>query len=291
MSPEFDILVDRAEMLAAVRAFFADRSILEVDCPAIQSFPQLDRNIDAMEVFISEKEVGYLHTSPEYAMKCLLAKGIKDIYQLSHVYRKSEKGTIHLPEFMMAEWYRIAICYLKFMEEVADFLRLFLGPLQAKWVTYESIVGHLTEEALLEKVSGKKEWGREALEELYISLALQGEKELVFVYDYPPSQGALAKTYWKEGKEVAKRFECFYKGIELANGYHELNNSEELKKRFIKINQERKLQGKEAYPLDSTFLENVGKLPDCCGVSVGFDRAMMLRCNKKSLQNFAIRDC
>ena len=126
--PQTQALRDRAKCLCLAREFFKERQILEVDTPVLASTAPVDEHIDVFQVLLPEGKFGYLHTSPEYAMKRLIAQGIGDIYQLSHVFREGEIGDRHNPEFTMAEWYRMAMNYETFIEETLEFLRLFLGP-------------------------------------------------------------------------------------------------------------------------------------------------------------------
>jgi lysyl-tRNA synthetase class 2 len=257
-----EMLRDRAEMMRRSRLFFSERGIMEVDCPTLTEAPSIDAHIDVIQ-----SDTGYLHTSPEYCMKRLLAGGIGDIYQLGHVFRKGELGCRHRPEFMMAEWYRIGMPYEQMIEETLDYIRLFIGEMPAVSITYEQA---------FQRYAGI-DYRIKTDDELNIILGTEVEPnfhDLTVLRDYPASQCALAQT---EG-EVAKRFEVYYRGIELANGYHELADALEQRRRFEASNEERLRLGKEAYPIDEPFLKALEKgLPDCCGVAVGFDRLMMVR--------------
>jgi|SRR5579872_235836 len=300
---KIQILQDRGAMLAEARAYFAARNVLEVDCPAISHAASLDVHIDLMPVLVQGGKTAYLHTSPEYGMKRLLADGIGDIYQLSHVFRDGEFGPRHNPEFTMTEWYRMGISFDAFIEEVLDFIRLFVSDLPATRISYREALlryahidyMHASIEDLrvaAQKYSAqtkesKQLWNREDLLQLLLNAAVEphlGIDSLCVFTDYPASEAALARTYWKEDEHVAERFEIYYKGVELANGYHELADPIEQRKRFEETEEMRRALGKKPLPVDEHFLKALEKgLPDCCGVAVGFDRLLLLRHSKTSL--------
>ena len=139
MSLKF-FLKERAFLLHAVRSFFAQRNILEVDCPALSEAACIDQHIDVMTVDMGGGQKGYLHTSPEYGMKQLLSCGSGDIYQLSHVFRSGDKGPLHHPEFMMIEWYREGFSFEEMIEETLDCIRLALGNLPAQTMRYKDLI-------------------------------------------------------------------------------------------------------------------------------------------------------
>jgi lysyl-tRNA synthetase class 2 len=293
-APTVDLLCDRALMLKRARAFFEERGVLEVDCCALSPRAAIDSNIDVISASVSLKEMGFLHTSPEYAMKQLLAIGSGDIYYLGHVFRQGEIGRIHNPEFAMAEWYRIGISFAQMIEETCQFLSLFLGSLPVRKISYREAfskyVGIDYTRASLPEIeraaapfspAPTKEWDRASFLHFLLTHAIEprlGRGELTVLSDYPPSEAALACVVEKNGEKVAERFEIYCEGVELTNGYHELADASELRRRFNEENEERRSQNKETYLLDEAFLKAMGKgFPDCCGVSVGFDRALMLR--------------
>lgn len=293
MSPEFpklSILKDRAQMLGRARAFFAERSLLEIDCGAMVRKAPIDSNIDCIAV---DQDQGFLHTSPEYVLKRLLAEGIGDCYFLGHVYRKGEIGHLHNPEFTMAEWYRCGFSLKDMIQETAAFLSLFFGEKPLRHLSYrkafEEYAGiDYTKEPLsgLQKLT-QSSWDRETCLHYLMSHLIEprlGQNEMTAIIDYPPSEAALACIVEKNGEEVAERFELYFEGVELTNGYHELSDADELKKRFAKINTKRALEGKKPYELDETFLSCLSRLPPCCGVALGFDRAMMLRHKIRSIK-------
>jgi len=259
------LVFDRSEMLRCVRAFFYERGFLEVDCPSLLRFPPLDSGIEVMSVSIGEEEVRYLHTSPEYAMKKLLSKGVGDIFYLGHVFRKGELGRRHHPEFTMIEWYRVGMDYGAFIEETSSLIQLFLGPLPIERLSYRDafmqFAGFDPFAAVdfpaaahrlgIEPPTKSQEWDRDAWLDLILSHAVEphlGRGSLTALLDYPASQAALARTMVCKGHLVAERFEFYHEGVELSNGYHELADGAELRSRFEKENKNRESLGKEAYP-------------------------------------------
>jgi lysyl-tRNA synthetase class 2 len=299
-------LHDRSKMLEKARAFFKERSVLEVDTPLISASASVDLHIDLIPCLDAQGQWRYLHSSPEYGMKRLLSQGIGDIFQLSHVFRQGEQGQKHNPEFMMAEWYRCGLSFTQMMEETCDFIRLFLGSLPSRTTTYKQAFQFFTEidyetanrESLLSYLQEREvplyegilAEGKDALLNQILGTFIEphlGQEELCVLAYYPSTQAALAKTITLEsGEQVAERFEIYYRGVELANGYHELANPLEQHQRFIEANAGRIKLKKEALPIDHHFLSALEKgLPDCCGVAVGFDRLMMLRHQASSISD------
>lgn len=298
-------LRDRAYMLRQSRLFFDQRNVLEVDCPIITAGASVDAHIDLIPVTYHRNEIRYMHSSPEYGMKRLLSEGIGDIYQLSHVFRDGECGVKHNPEFMMAEWYRLEFTLEQMIEDTVNYIRLFLGDLPYKVFSYretfQNYAGldyvHMSEEELLDYIKVQQipfyenvqEEGKDALLNLILGTEIEpklGQGELYVLAYYPSTQAALAKKLQLGEEQVAERFEVYYQGIELANGYHELTDAVEQRQRFNEANEMRIALGKEALPIDEYFLQALAKgIPDCCGVAVGFDRLMMLRHHEKKLAN------
>lgn len=250
----------------------------------------IDANIDCLSV---ENGTAFLHTSPEYALKRLLSEGVGDCYFLGHVFRKDELGALHNPEFTMVEWYRLGFSFLDMIQETAEFLFLFFGKLPVSFISYreafQKYVGIDYKDTSLEKLQSlvNEDWSRSECLHFLLSQKIEpnlGSGELTALIDYPPEEAALAKTEIVNGETVAKRFEIYSEGVELANGYDELADSDELEKRFLKTNKDRKSQGKEEYILDKKFLTSLKTLPDCCGVALGFDRALMLNMKQKSIK-------
>ncbi len=292
-----EILRDRAHMLLLARAFFAKRGVIEVDCPILSFVADIDAHIDPITALYNQRDTCYLHPSPEYGMKRLLSEGIGDIYQLSHVFRDGEYSNKHNPEFMMAEWYRQGFAFTDLIEETFDFIRLFLGDLPAAIISYRDVFKRYagfdyvkaTTADLLAYIQAKnipsyaniENEGKDALLNLILGVEIEpklGKEGLLALAYYPSTQAALAKTLSIQDELVAERFEIYYKGIELCNGYHELTDALEQRKRITEGNEARIKLGKKALPIDENFLQALEKgLPDSCGVAVGFDRLMMLR--------------
>lgn len=310
-----EILRDRAKQLAAVRAFFAGRCVCEVDTPLLSRGAALDAHIDLFATDEGAGKLRYLHSSPEFAMKRLLAEGMGDIYQLAHVYRFGEVSPKHQPEFTMLEWYRVGMSFNDFMDETLDLLRVILGPLPKQHLTYAGALKrytnldlfHSSNEELMQflKNQGVHSYSeqnanplnhRDDLLNQILGLFIEpnlgwdegdpgkNSPALTIFSHYPASQAALARTTMQEGNVVAERFEVYSQGLELANGYHELADYQEQKQRFDETNQLRLALGKNPLPIDTFFLDALKKgLPDCCGVAIGFDRLMMLRHKMNSI--------
>lgn len=301
---KISVLKDRAEMFSKARRFFSERKVMEVDCPLLSPYASVDEHIDLIPVIYAGKDKRYLHSSPEYGMKRLIAGGIGDIYQLSHVFRDGEYSLKHNPEFTMAEWYRMGFTFEQMIAETIDFIRLFLGDLPCKSMTYKETFFNFTKidytKATLEELRSYIHYAgmdqihstagedRDGLLNIILGLIIEpqlGRDELFVLTHYPASQAALAQTVSHGDEKVAERFEVYFKGIELCNGYHELANADEQRARFIEANKQRvDTFGKEALPIDENFLKALENgFPECCGVAVGFDRLMMLKHKKRAL--------
>lgn len=282
----------RACLLADIRTFFADRKVLEVETPVLSRFGNVDPNIDSMRIDAARPR--YLRTSPEYAMKRLLAAGHRDIYELGRVFRSGEKGRHHNPEFTMLEWYRAGMVYLDLAIEVVDLVR-FCGhgafdDWEIRRVDYRSLFLEQTgldpwfcseteladchsERGLVAGPMSQAEWLDLVMAEI-IQPALPG-KQFTILYDYPPEQAALSRI--REGDPpVAERFEVFLGQSELANGYQELTNAEEQLRRFQSESRQRQQQGQDEVPLDLGLVEALRDgMPECSGVALGVDRLLM----------------
>lgn len=278
---------------------------MEVDCPCLSERASVDVHIDLIEARFQGKVPCYLHSSPEYPMKRLLAQGIGDIYQLSHVFRDGEVGKKHNPEFMMAEWYRVGFSFDQLIAETLDFVRLFLGPLPGAVLSYRETLQkytgidyvHAAEKELkayllardIPLYDGIEQEGKDAYLNLLLAHFVEphlGRGELFVLSHYPSTQAALAKTIQRGDESAAERMEIYYQGVELANGYHELADADEQQARLEEANHERLQRGKNALPIDHNFLQALRQgLPDCCGVAVGFDRLMMLKLGASDLHS------
>ena len=290
-------LRQRAAMLAAIRSFFAARGVLEVETPALSSAGITDPAIESVvaEVRSLAPPRQYLQTSPEFAMKRLLAAASGDIYQLCRVFRDDELGRWHQPEFTMLEWYRVGWDELELMTEVAELAAVAcaaagraLAPTvrvsyaQALEAALDASPDASTPE-LERRLRGKgidvpPGLGHDAVLDLAFGTLVPASFDpdaITFVYDYPASQAALARLK-PTTPRVAARFEAFSHGIELANGFHELADSAEQRRRFHAERERRIANGQHAPPLDEQLLRALGSLPDCAGVALGFDRLVAL---------------
>ncbi len=293
-------LRQRAALLDAARRFFAAREVLEVDTPLVVNAPVTDVHIQSARVTFTDERGGaarhfFLHTSPEYAMKRLLAGGLGDIYQICHVVRGLERGRLHNAEFTLIEWYRLGWTLEALMEEVDALVRTLLGAHAAarisQRVSYREV---FLEQLGLDPFSASQRelaaaartagftgntHNRDELLELLMSVRIGpqlGRGALTFVHGYPASQAALARLDPAD-RRAAQRFELYCEGIELANGFHELADAHEQRARFEQDIAERRRLGLAAAPLDERLLGALAAgLPECCGVALGFDRLVML---------------
>lgn len=289
-------------MLAQVRQFFSQRSVLEVDTPILASTAPIATHIDVIETLFKNGQKGYLHTSPEYGMKRLLSEDSGDIYQLSHVFRDGEIGRLHNPEFMMLEWYRMGISFEGMIQETLDLIQLFTHQENFYTYSYQELFKKFTDfeytaasqqdwiqiakKNNLTLPDNHLKWDRDTYLHFFMGFLIEPQlKDLTVIHSYPASQAALAQIVTEDNIPIARRFEIYYQGIELANGFHELTDPIEQRNRFHQENLERQKLFKPALPIDENFLLALSKgIPDCCGVAVGFDRLMMLYLKKSSLE-------
>jgi elongation factor P--(R)-beta-lysine ligase len=301
-SAELKILKMRAQLLADVRLFFAKKNVLEVETPILSSSaptaPYLDSfQTDFIPLGTQKKYTYYLQTSPEFTMKRLLAAGSGSIYQIAKVFRNGEKGRQHSPEFTMLEWYRPELNFDQLMTEVDDLLQLIAKTKPVVKLSYQHVfqqylsldVFTCTDDVLkqltkthIEGVNDNWLMSRDDCLELLMSHVIEPKlvklDSPVFIYNFPASQSQLAKVVKDEkGNSIAKRFELYAGGMELANGYDELLDADELRLRFEQDNQQRKQQNKPPMPIDEKLLAAMkAGLPQCTGVALGLDRLMML---------------
>ncbi len=296
----------RAQALRQTRDFFHSRGVLEVETPALVNAPVSDVNLGSARVELAGRDTPmFLHTSPEYAMKRLLAAGSGDVYQVCHVFRGAERGRQHNPEFTMLEWYRLGFSLEALMDEVAALTRELLGKqaqaLPVELLTYREAVrrhagfdplaagaGELQRaaEALGFDAQRARAASRDDLLDLIVAAKVGpalGADSLTFVHRYPASQAALARLDAADPR-VALRFELYYRGVELANGYHELTNAAEQRLRFDADQQTRRQRGLPVNSIDPLLLAALeAGLPDCAGVALGFDRVLMLALGAASI--------
>lgn len=294
---ELSVLRRRAQLLADIRAFFDARGVLEVDADLLGPAPSSDPQQQCLDVTLPGGARRYLQPSPEYAMKRLLAAGCGSIYQICKAFRAGEEGPRHRTEFTLVEWYRLGFGYRALMDEVAALVCGLLGRPPAQAFSY----GELFERhAGLDPLAASDDelWQRVAMAGIELSPALRAAGRdaaldllltrlvepaiaplgAVFVFDYPASQAALARLR-PDRPELAERFELYVDGIELANGFTELADADEQRRRFEADNRARQAQGLPPVPLDEGLLAALRHgLPDCAGVALGFDRLLMLAC-------------
>ena len=293
-------------MLAQVRAFFATRGVLEVDTPQLVNYAVTDVNIHSAEVRWprDDERPRYLHTSPEYAMKRLLAAGSGDIYQMCHVFRGEEQGPQHNSEFMIVEWYRRGWAFGALMDEVDALLRAVvdsssLAP--TRYISYEQAFletlgcNPLTDNDNQLQAEGRRagfdealllRCDRDELLDLLMGACIGpqlGQDGPVFIQRYPASQAALARLDPDDAR-VALRFEFYLRGVELANGFEELGDGPEQRARFASDQRLRAARNLPVPAMDEYLLAALSTgLPPCVGVALGFDRLLMLACNASSI--------
>jgi elongation factor P--(R)-beta-lysine ligase len=290
-----DKLIQRAKHIEQIRAFFLARNVLPVETPLLAHAGVTDPHCLQWQASPYEKpelsqQTYFLQTSPEYAMKRYLAKGSGDIYQLCKAFRHDPHSSWHHHEFTMLEWYRIGFDIMQLMDEITHLINyLAKTPFTPKKMTYQALFQtyanidplNTSPSACLNELKKKNIQLHKAntltLNELLDALfthviepALRSIP-LLFIYHFPADQAALAKIHAPDPR-VSERFECCLYGIECANGFDELNNASEQRKRFMAQNRLRQQQGLKQVPLDEKLLDLLDDLPDCAGVAIGVDR-------------------
>lgn len=307
-SADFSKLRARADVLASIRDFFYQRQVLEVDTPAMSKAAVTDIHLHTFSTELlnpgyDKGEKLYLQTSPEFHMKRLLAAGSGCIYQMSKSFRNEEAGRYHNPEFTMLEWYRVGFDHFQLMDEMSDLLTQVLQSGKEQRFTYQSafqqflhldpLTASLDELKNAAKPLGvfdvlADETDRDTILQLLFCVGVEsqiGHKVPCFIYDFPASQAALARISPVDNR-VAERFEVYFKGIELANGFHELADAEEQLSRFRADNQKRESMGLSASPIDMNLINALeAGFPDCAGVALGIDRLIMLATNSTRLSD------
>lgn len=310
-SASLDTLRLRAHLLARIRRFFAQRAVLEVETPVLSNAATPAPHLDSFAVDYRGPHAPaagrlYLHTSPEFPMKRLLAAGSGSIYQLCRVFRDGEAGARHNPEFTLLEWYRVGFDLAQLIDEVESLLRSVLSGVRevpaATHVRYRDLflqyadVDGLTADvrelrACLERHGHRPPEGMtieddvDAWRDLVLTHIIEPQLGgLVFITDYPESQAALARII-DSMPPVAARFECYLDGLELANGFHELSDAAEQRRRFEQENATRAAAGRPVMPLDEQLLAALASgLPECSGVALGFDRLMVCASGVKRIE-------
>jgi lysyl-tRNA synthetase class 2 len=298
------MLAQRAALTARARHFFAARGVLEVDTPIVVNAAVTDVHIHSARVHLEREGFEYfLHTSPEYAMKRLLAAGSGDIFQICHVVRGFERGRLHNAEFTLIEWYRIGFSLDDLMTEVDALVRDLLGPRGtgrgSERITYReaflrelqldpftATLDELQQAARTPGFTSSAGDGRDELLELLMGALIGprlGTNALTFVHGYPATQAALARLDPTDPR-AALRFELYCDGVELANGFHELASAAEQRSRFEHDSGERRRTGLPSFAPDEHLLAALeAGLPECSGVALGFDRTLMLATGAKAI--------
>lgn len=276
----------RAEIIRAIREFFYQHDVTEVETPVLSHYGVTDPHIVNMTCeYPNPQKTLYLQTSPEYPMKRLLVAGSGSIYQMCKSFRVDEQGRYHNPEFTMLEWYRVDYDHHQLMNDMDDLLTCVLNTPSAIRKTYQTVFKEHLDicplSASLEALQAvakpfnppvlgdnKDDW----LLFLFSHAVEPNLQVLTFVYDFPATQAALARVN-TDNPNVCDRFEVYFKGIELANGFHELSDAKEQRRRFESDNQ----QATQPMAMDENFLQALEHgLPDCAGVALGVDRLVML---------------
>ena len=298
-SATLEIIETRATTLASIRQFFAERAATEVEVPLLASSGVTDPAIDLFQV-ATRSGTRFLQSSPEYAMKRLLAAGSGDIFYCGKAFRASEVGSRHNPEFTLLEWYRLGWDHHQLIAEVARFIEYLVGAVSWQIWSYQQLFEHClgldphrcSDEELQESLtsSGLDVVGdidrRDSLDLLLTHIIEPTIKQwgLVFIVDFPADQAALARVLTGKEGPLAARFEAYYYGVELANGYWEETNVTELERRFELDRLKRTKQGATPVGNDPHFLAaHRSGLPDCAGVALGVDRLLMAITGQQSI--------
>ena len=293
-------LKTRAQILAQIREYFSHQNVLEVETPLLCSHGVTDRYMRSLSSNNFSQGIdnqGFLQTSPEYAMKRLLAAGSGDIYQICKAFRQDEVGRRHNPEFTMLEWYRVGFDDKQLMDDVFALLSTLSPNLSREDYSYQQAFENFLQidpltiadnhlKTLAEQKLGDlpQDLERddylsllfEAHIEPHLGLKNDGYQSVAFIYDFPASQAALARL-GEQDQRVAKRFEVYWQGVELANGFYELADAELQLARFQADNQWRKANNLEQIAIDYYFIDALQHgLPDCAGVALGIDRLVMI---------------
>lgn len=303
-----EALKARAQLYRTIREFFAQRDVMEVETPIVSQAGVTDVHLASVQVqrhIEGRVQQQYLQTSPEFAMKRLLAAGSGPIYQICKVFRDDEHGRKHNSEFTMLEWYRPGLDLRELMHETAALLnvclahrfdeirplvlsykhafqdRLDINPLQAT-------LAQLKQTA--QRVGLTLDLGDDRLAYMDLLFSHFVEPSLgfdtpIFLTDFPPEMASLAKVRLDEdGEEVAARFEVYIEGLELANAYDELLDASVLRARFEADNQERDKLGLQVMPLDENLLAALSHMPECSGIALGIDRLLMVATQKLNIE-------
>lgn len=311
----------RAKVISKIRDFFAARGVLEVETPALSAGTVTDIHLEGLKCkynFFVDSDFThsddlYLQTSPEFHMKRLLSSGYGCIYQIVKAFRHEEAGRYHNPEFTMLEWYRLGFDHFELMSEVADLLSQVLSCKVSTQISYQDVFLNklnidplnTNREQLLAVIEEKNKTSDWLKRENNIDILLQfifseiiepsiGQDAPCFIYNFPVSQASLARIS-PDDDRVAERFECYFKGIELVNGFNELTDGNLQYQRFQKDNQHRIEAGIDEKPIDNNFMSALSSgLPQCSGVALGIDRLIMLAIDATHIEqviSFPVNRC
>ncbi|WP_267257162.1 elongation factor P--(R)-beta-lysine ligase [Coxiella endosymbiont of Ornithodoros maritimus] len=295
----------RAQSLKNIRQFFAERKVMEVETPILSQHTVTDIYIDSFQTTYlngKKKQNYYLQTSPEYAMKRLLSAGSGPIYQICKAFRNGESGSQHNPEFSILEWYRPNFSCHDLMDEMDELLQFILQSKKASRITYEELFlkhlginPHQTSLHQLQSLANQfslensNEYSdRNTLLQFLFSEHLEpkiGFDAPLFVYHFPATQAALSKIN-PQDPNIALRFEVYIQGMECANGFEELTNADEQRQRFLNDNKKRNQQNRPSINIEKRFLDALTHgLPPCAGVAVGLDRLIMMKSERKCIDD------
>ncbi|WP_095497965.1 elongation factor P--(R)-beta-lysine ligase [Paraferrimonas haliotis] len=304
-SATIETLKARAAFMSAIRQFFEQRNVLEVETPLLARSGVTDPHLVNFETNLiapgfAKGQRLFLQTSPEYHMKRLLCAGSGAIFQLARSFRNEENGRIHNPEFTMLEWYRPGFNQQQLMDEVEALMMLLLNCNSAARISYQQVFiqqlaldplqcshAQLFEVACSHGLAEAAcDSDRDTLLQLLFSCLIEpkiGQQRPCFVYDFPASQAALAKLNPND-ERVAHRFEVYYQGVELANGFDELQDAQQQRQRFEQDNQQRSQMGIQQQSIDTHLIAALAHgLPQCSGVAMGVDRLFMLQQQTQTL--------
>lgn len=305
---DLEALKARAKMYQRIRQFFAERDVMEVETPILSQAGVTDvhlASVPALRHVNGQQHTHYLQTSPEFAMKRLLASGSGAIFQICKVFRDDEHGRKHNSEFTMLEWYRPAFSLSDLMHETSDLLNVCLADrfseLRPMVLSYKHAFQDRLDinplQATLQqlkdtahRVGLNLDLGNDRLAYMDLLFSHMVEPSLgfdtpVFLTDFPPEMASLAKVKTDEdGEQVAARFEVYIEGLELANAYDELVDADVLRQRFTADNAERAAQGLTVMPIDEHLLAALPHMPECSGIALGIDRLLMVAQNKLKLE-------
>jgi lysyl-tRNA synthetase class 2 len=274
----------RSRIIRAVRSYFESEGFLEVQTPIQTRSPAPEPHIDA----VSTADGGFLITSPELFMKRLLAAGFERIFQVTPVFREGERGRFHHPEFTMLEWYRLHADYRQLKKDSMGLIRFVCAavghttsfPYGGRMLSASVDWEHITVREAFSRYAGWEPGPNVDQDRFDLDLVEKIEPNLgfpapTFLCDYPADRAALARLKFDD-PTLAERFELYWAGIELANGFSELTDPKEQRERFIKAQDERRRAGQAAYPMPEAFLDSIARLPDSAGIALGIDRLGMI---------------